>query len=304
LGQLTKVQQKIVESQSNRILVSAGAGTGKTRVLTSRINHLVKNMRYSEYDILALTFTRYAANEMRERLAGMAIKDVEIRTFHSWALNNLKRFGENTGFGKDTDVITEIERDEILKEIATECRVKLGRNFRYREFIWEMPANDNTCGWATYNEIKMVSIVRNLWNLYQQYRLTDYDKIIYDFVKLVNDSEFVREHLRRQYRHVLIDEFQDTNDKIWSVFQQIDPDNLFIVGDVDQSLYGFNGSRPDIMTAIASEERWTLFKLEENWRCPTEVVSGANRLIFHNQKRIDRNMVSAENKAGRIRVVD
>ena len=285
---LTNKQQEIVFAPFRRILISAAAGTGKTLVLTERIKHLLDNLKFSPYDILALTFTRYAANEMKTRLKN---DKIEIRTFHSWALNNLRMFGSESGYSKDTDVITEVERGELLQEIASECKFTIGRDFVYRDLIWQLVI-EQPIG-ESYTNRQQKIIIRDLWQIYTQYHLTDYDKIIYDFVRLIHESNTIIKYLRNKYKHILIDEFQDTNEHIWDIFRRIDPENLFIVGDVDQCIYKFNGSRPEIMTTIANEVQsngWKLFRLEENWRCPIDVVRSADKLIGYNLKRIERTM--------------
>ena len=294
--QLTEVQQSIVAAKEHRIVVSAGAGTGKTRVLTERIAHLIEDEKYSVYDILAVTFTRFAANEMRDRLAKRNPeygKKIEIRTFHSWALACLKKHGADLGIGGDLDVITEVERDEILREIADDCRIKIGRDFDYRQEIWASATPGTLFGGQSDYQM----VIKSLWNIYRQYRIIDYDKIIYDFAQLVKIAD-VSATLRRQYRHILIDEFQDTNQHIWGIFEQINPEYLFIVGDIDQCLYSFNGSRPEIMVELSAREGFKLYKLERNWRCPVDVVYSADRLIANNRQRIARRMNASKDING------
>lgn len=284
---LNDQQQKIVASKEPRIVVSAAAGTGKTRVLTERIRHLLGVIKYPPSNILALTFTRYAANEMKERLDD--VRKPEIMTFHAWAFRYLRKFNEHIDLRSDIDIITEIERDEIQKEIAKEMHVKL-TGFDYREHIYNLESAP-----PDYQ-----IVIKKYLALCKRYGLTDYDLLIVLFRELL-ENDMVRQYFKNRYKHILIDEFQDTNEYIWDIIQRLDPDNIFIVGDVDQCLYGFNGARPDIMTAIS--EKWTLYKLEGNYRCPADVVESADRMIANNSYRIERKMIAmARDKVGRIDV--
>ncbi len=288
---LNPSQKKAVESQGKKIIVSAGAGSGKTRVLTERIRHLIVKRKYSSYDILALTFTRYATGEMKQRLTESLNRMPMIATFHGFCLGILRQHAENVLYQHNLDVITEIERDDILKTIAGEAGLKIHRDFEYRKRIWEM--DDRL---TDYN-----LIIRDYWQIAKQYGITDYDKIIYDTTKLIEKNTAVREYLHRQYKHVLIDEFQDTNEHLWHIIQLINPDNLFIVGDVDQCLYGFAGAKPEIMSSIGTmknEKEWELIMLEQNYRCPVDVVVCANSLIRHNSKRIRRNLLAEKMNKG------
>jgi len=282
---LNKQQREIIESGHKCIVVSAGAGTGKTRVLTERIKYLLEVKKYSHYDILALTFTRYAAQEMKKRLE---TAKVEIMTLHAFALHCLKQYGSSIGLHKKIDIITETERDNIIKSIAEDSGLKIKRDFKYSEMIWDM------------NSIKpeYKIIILNYWQILKKYELMDYDKLIFAFNELLDKDESARNKLRNRYLHILIDEFQDTNNHLWGIIQKINPKNLFIVGDVDQSLYAWNGAEPYIMIELSQNSNWQLYKLERNYRCPIDVITAVNSLILKNEKRIERELFTKNEREG------
>ena len=209
----------------------------------------------------------------------------EIMTFHAWALKYLRKFSRESGLRKELDIITEVERNEILKWIADDMNIKLVK-FNYRDIIYDID--------SAPPDIKIV--VQKYLQIMKYYGLLDYDLLIVLFRRLIEDNEDVRNFLHNRYKHVLIDEFQDTNEYIWGIVQRLDPENVFLVGDVDQCLYGFNGARPDIMVGISDCRLgigdFRLYKMENNYRCPEDVVVKADRLIMNNRQRIDRRMLA------------
>jgi DNA helicase-2/ATP-dependent DNA helicase PcrA len=273
---LNAQQQSAVESGESRIIVSAGAGTGKTTVLTERIRHLL-SQGIEPREILALTFTRYAANEMKKRLNHK--KDIMIGTFHAWALKLLRDNADKLGLNKRLDVITEIERDDIIKQIAEECGIKLTR-FDYAETLWGNRMGDHGL------------VVKEYLKILNRYGLLDFELIIFYTTELLRKFD-----VALPYSHILIDEFQDTSAHIWEIVKMIKTENIFIVGDIDQCIYFFAGSRPEIMKAL-TESNYHLYKLETNYRCPADVITGANHLINYNVRRIERGLIANKTITG------
>lgn len=238
---MDEVQKKIVESSDRYIVVSAGAGTGKTTVLTERIKYLLNVKKLSRYDILALTFTRYAAEEMKERLNSEIQKLPQILTFHAFALHILRKYGSVIGLRRNLDVITEIERNDILKDTAKSLGIKLSKDFQYRELVYELS--------GISNDYKIV--IAEYLRITRLYGLIDYDMLIKGFYALLIRNGEIQRLLHKQYKHILIDEFQDTNRHIFNIIEKINPVNLFVVGDVDQCIYKFNGAEPEIMVGLS-----------------------------------------------------
>lgn len=297
---MDEIQKKIVKSSNRFIVVSAGAGTGKTTVLTERIKYLLNIEKLSRYDILALTFTRYAAEEMKDRLISNSKFQISnlphIMTFHAFALYNLRKYGSIIGLRRNLDVITETERDSILKDTAKSLGIKLSKDFQYRQLIYELS--------GISGDYKIV--IAEYLRITRLYGLIDYDMLIKGFYALLIRNGEIQRLLHKQYKHILIDEFQDTNRHIFNIIEKINPINLFVVGDVDQCIYKFNGAEPEIMVGLSEKvkgkskkektEKWKLYRLERNYRCPNKVIEWADNLIKHNKNRIKRNLYGTKDE--------
>jgi len=290
---LSEEQQAAVETESVQALVLAGAGSGKTRVLTERIAHLIENRKVSPYEILSFTFTRKSAGEMRKRLEdriGADAHKITMGTMHGVALNYLQRFGEMIGLrpGKIT-VYSSWEETYLLKDVAMELGYHTGRAWKgvkkkevdsvFYDYYTRLfyPAN---------GEKPEHEILRAFLDRCRENNALTYGTILTAFYALLPKIfNFLN------IRHIMIDEVQDNDPLQWNTVNQfckLCNASLFAVGDLDQSIYSFRGADPEYL--IRHTHEFDVYRLQTNYRSAPEIVEGANRLIEHNQNRLEKTM--------------
>lgn len=285
-------QSQAVFTESKTALCLAGAGSGKTRVLISRIHNLIENCQVSPHEVMSITFTRKAGKEMTERLEkliGPKVHNVTIGTLHSVALKMIQRFGEFIGFntGKIT-VYSSWEEDVLLKDVCQELGYYNGKNWKgvkkkeideaFYLFYTRKKKNDRN---YIPNEIMDSFFLRCREN-----NALTYGTIMTSFLDLIP-----RIHFMMNYNHVLVDEVQDLDPVQWRIVRLICSvcgASLFAVGDSEQSIYGFRGADPGYL--IREKKNFDIFKLEDNYRSDGYIVDAANKLIKHNVNRLDLEM--------------
>lgn len=291
---LSQEQSNAVLTESENALCLAGAGSGKTRVLVSRINHLVENCKVSPYEILTCTFTRKAAGEMKERLEksiGNKAHNVTIGTLHSVALKMIQRFGEMIGLNPGRiAVYSSWEEGILLKDVCKELGYHNGKSWKgvkkkeideaFHLFYTRAKRNDRN---YIPNEIMDAFFQRCRENNALTYGLimTKFLELIPKISRLIN------------FRHVLIDEVQDNDPLQWRIVRlicSVCKASLFAVGDDSQSIYSFRGADPGYL--IRNQEKFDIYKLKDNYRSDGYIVDAANRLIKHNVNRMDLEMNS------------
>ena len=290
--QLSQEQTKAVFTESKSALCLAGAGSGKTRVLISRIQNLVENCQVSPYEILTCTFTRKAAGEMRERLEesiGGKAHNVTIGTLHSVALNMIQRFGEFIGLnpGKIT-VYSQWEEGVLLKDVCKELGYYNGKNWKgvkkkeideaFHLFYTRKKRNERN---YIPTEIMDAFFLRCKEN-----NALTYGMIMTSFLDLIPKISRML-----NFKHVLIDEVQDLDPLQWRILKlicSICNASLFAVGDDSQSIYSFRGADPDYI--IRNQDKFNIYKLKDNYRSDANIVTSANKLIKHNVNRLDLEM--------------
>lgn len=296
---LNPEQHRAATHPGGPMLILAGAGTGKTRVITARVTWLIANGVPAD-KILAVTFTNKAARELKERIAGMVEADkaklVTASTFHSLCLRILRRDIERLGYkpnftiydeGDQTGLIKKIinrtaAKDESLDPGAAKAGISKAKNMG-----WTPPEDDKTLLGAVYaryqRELKQVNAI-------------DFDDMLTLSVRLLSDFPAVRDHWREKYDHLLVDEFQDTNklqlDLVTLLCRETRP-NICVVGDDDQSIYGWRGA--EISNILEFERHFPgpeVFKLEQNYRSTSAILDAANRLIKNNARRRGKKLWS------------
>jgi len=298
---LDQDQLAAVTTDSRRALVLAGAGSGKTRVLTERIAYLIEKCHASPSEILALTFTRKAAGEMRERLVariGRAAYGVTMGTMHAVALHQLQRFGELIGLrpGQIT-VYSEWEEDFLLRTVATEIGALKGK-------AWKTPkkAVDKAFAdfYATGIEPAEFDPAFNLFNAFmgrcRENNALTYGGILTGLMLLLPK---VKQYLG--WRHILVDEVQDLDRLQWGLVEAMArdlPATLFAVGDVDQAIYEWRGAAPEYL--VENADSFHVLRLERNYRSGGGIVEAANRLIEHNMMRLPVTMQACRKTSTRI----
>lgn len=304
--QLSQEQSEAVYTESKTALCLAGAGSGKTRVLISRIQNLVENCQVSPYEVLCVTFTRKAAGEMMERLVtsvGGKAHNVTMGTLHSVALKMIQRFGEFIGLnpGKIT-VYSSWEEGVLLKDVCQELGYYNGKTWKgvkkkeidaaFHLFYTRKNRNERE---YIPNEIMDAFFLRCREN-----NALTYGMIMTSFLDLIP-----RIANMLNFRHVLVDEVQDLDPLQWRIVRlicSICDASLFAVGDDSQSIYSFRGADPDYI--IRNQDKFDIYKLKDNYRSDGYIVDAANKLIKHNVNRLDLEMNSIRSHEEEISVAD
>lgn len=308
-GLLNPQQREAVRTIHGPVLILAGAGTGKTRTITARIAHMINEGIEPEH-ILAVTFTNKAANEMRERVAAMASggkgKKVVLGTFHAFCCRLLREHAEHVGYKRNFVIYSQSEQQSLIKRIlgrllakeesydASVAQARISRAKNYGESLGD-PAEslDAALLDAYQNELRALNAV-------------DFDDLLLLGVRLLENHADVRQRIQERHRHVMVDEFQDTNSLQMRLLKALAPPpfNICVVGDDDQSIYGWRGAE---IANIQQFEHYfpdpKIIKLEENYRSTTAILHTANSLIRHNAGRRPKSLWCRDGKHERLRLI-
>jgi DNA helicase-2/ATP-dependent DNA helicase PcrA len=298
LADLNPPQREAVVHGEGPLLVLAGAGSGKTRVLTHRIAYLLATGAARPGEILAITFTNKAAGEMRDRvgqLIGRSVRAMWVTTFHSACARMLRADAERLGYSKGFTIYDEADSLRMLKRCLSELGVDPKR-FPPRAIRAKISgAKNQLIDAAAYAEAQgslFEEVVAEAFPLYEKRMLEanamDFDDLLVRTVNAMERFEEVRERWRRTFRHVLVDEYQDTNHAQYRLLQLLASEhgNLMVVGDEDQSIYGFRHA--DIRNILDFEQDFpeaAVVKLEQNYRSTQTILSAANAVVEHNRQR-------------------
>ncbi|HEU4929372.1 MAG TPA: UvrD-helicase domain-containing protein [Candidatus Krumholzibacteria bacterium] len=314
---LNERQREAVLATEGPILVIAGAGSGKTRVLTERIGHLVGDRGVSPYEILAFTFTNKAAREMKDRLERAHPGSTEmlwVGTFHATGVRILRRHGEGAGVRRDFSIYDTDDSTGLVKAILArnpnDARfVKSPRVLR--DIISRMKNDLVTPPLAAERAISAGE--QRVAALYAEYErdlrkanALDFDDLIKKVVELFAADDRVRELYARRFRYVLVDEFQDTNPIQMAMIDGLASfhGNLFVVGDDDQSIYSWRGARVEHILEFEEVYPATrVIRLEQNYRSTQTILDAANGVIAHNQGRKGKNLWTEGGVGEKVRVV-
>jgi ATP-dependent DNA helicase UvrD/PcrA len=298
LAELNDPQREAVRHGEGPLLVLAGAGSGKTRVLTHRIAYLLATGAARPGEILAITFTNKAASEMRERveqLVGRATRAMWVTTFHSACSRMLRADAEKLGYSRSFTIYDESDSLRMLKRCMSELGVDPKR-FPPRAIRSQISGAKNELVAADVYAQAQGSVFEEtaaaVYELYEKRMLEanamDFDDLLVRTVNLLELSEEARERWRRTFRHVLVDEYQDTNHAQYRLLQLLvaEHGNLMVVGDEDQSIYGFRHA--DIRNILDFERDFPdaeIVKLEQNYRSTQTILSAANAVVERNRER-------------------
>jgi DNA helicase-2/ATP-dependent DNA helicase PcrA len=307
LSSLNENQREAVLWDSGPLLVLAGPGSGKTRVLTCRIARILEQSVGQHFRILALTFTNKAAAEMRgrvEELVAGELGRVRLTTFHSYAAELLQQHGNHLSFRPDFQILSndadrEALLDDVLGRIRKDLAYSLPDHFKAAQLLPAVTRLLEQCVPADRAEVLLQQAnVENaipLARVYAAYRealretnALDFPSLIAESLDLLTQYPFLAKHIRKVYKHILLDEFQDTNHtqyRILSLIAQPDPATLFVVADDDQIIYQWNGASPKRIQALRDDFGVSELQLPENYRCPPMVIELANALIEKNLNR-------------------
>ncbi len=298
LAGLNPPQQQAVRHGEGPLLVLAGAGSGKTRVLTHRIAYLLATGQARPGEILAITFTNKAATEMRERvesLVGRATRAMWVTTFHSACARMLRADAERLGYSRSFTIYDESDSLRMLKRCMEELHIDPKR-YPPRAIRSQISGAKNQLVDAdAYSQAQgsvFEETTAGVYHLYEKRMLAanamDFDDLLVRTVNGLELFEEVRERWRRTFRHVLVDEYQDTNHAQYRLLQLLTSEhgNLMVVGDEDQSIYGFRHA--DIRNILDFERDFPeaeVVKLEQNYRSTQTILSAANAVVEHNRER-------------------
>ena len=314
LGGLNSKQLEAVEAVDGAVLVLAGAGTGKTRVLTARLAHLIAQKIAQPWSILAVTFTNKAAREMRDRVTkiiGPMAEQVWLGTFHSLGARILRRHAElvdlKTNFTiLDTDdqirLIKQIMQAEGLDEKKWRPRVLAGviQRWKDRGLTPEKVSDDEA---KQYSEIKLAEVYSQYQNRLSVLNAADFgDLLLHCLTIFQNNPDILRDYQNR-LTHLLVDEYQDTNvaQYLWLRFLAQGRQNICCVGDDDQSIYGWRGAEVGNILRFENDFAGArVIRLEQNYRSTSRVLSAASGLIAHNEGRLGKTLWTNGNDGDKI----
>ena len=316
LEQLNQGQREAVTYCDGPQLVIAGAGSGKTRVLTYKIAYLLANHAYQPWNILALTFTNKAAREMKERIGRLVGQEqaryLQMGTFHSVFARILRAEADRIGFNSNFTIYDQSDSRSLVKSIIKEMqlddktykpasvadRISMAKNHLL------LPQQYMVSSWAADDAQKKRPQVGNIYNRYvercRQANAMDFDDLLVQTFLLFKNHEDIRQKYVERFRYVLVDEYQDTNYAQQEIILQLTCEHgrICVVGDDAQSIYSFRGANIDnILNFQKQYEGSRLFKLEQNYRSTQLIVKAANSLIRKNERQIHKDVFS-ENEEG------
>ncbi|MDD3001685.1 MAG: UvrD-helicase domain-containing protein [Candidatus Riflebacteria bacterium] len=296
----TPAQLQAINSDSKAILVIAGAGSGKTATTISRIVRLVEQGT-NPASILCLTFTRKAANEVKERLAKKigesAAKKVWAGTFHAISYRILMQWGSKIGYqtnsGRAITVVTPEDSDELLKRIMKAYDYRgTAKSLNEAKSIL---AHDGT----EPEDLNIKRIIAEYHARLKECNAVDFDQLLLEVQKLFEVCPDALEFYRTKFQHIFVDEYQDTDKVQYNLHEVLTPKHLFCVGDSDQAIYGWRGANVGIILNFEKDHPGAeIIKLEHCFRCADEIVSRANSLIEKNRDRIEKTLIGATGKEG------
>jgi DNA helicase II / ATP-dependent DNA helicase PcrA len=300
---LNDIQTQAVEQTDGPVLIFAGAGSGKTRVLTHRIALLLGQRRVAPDRILAVTFTNKAAGEMKtrlERMVGAPARDLWVGTFHSMCVRMLRRDGSKAGISPSFAIIDEADQRQLIKDILDDLDYD-ERQLSPGACLHEISKAKNSLIWPDkYHESQTSFLGERMANVYTEYerRLResnslDFDDLIVRTIDLLERDENVREKYQNKFEYILVDEYQDVNIAQYRLIAILGAKhkNVTVVGDDDQSIYSWRGS--DYRMILRFEEDFPgakVFKLEENYRSTQRILDAANSLVSNNKNRASKRL--------------
>ncbi|GAP04134.1 DNA helicase PcrA [Fructobacillus tropaeoli] len=297
-------QAEAVRTTEGPLLIMAGAGSGKTRVLTHRVAHLIEDLDVAPWRILAITFTNKAAREMRERIGKLVdeqlAQSVWVSTFHALAVRILRRDGERIGLGKNFTILDSSAQKTLVKRVINDLnldsnqydpRTILGTISNAKNDL--LTAKDYQEQAANFYEERVAEVYSSYQKALRQAQSVDFDDLIMLTIELFEKAPDVLQRYQDQFRYLHVDEYQDTNDAQYKIVNMLaqGSKNLAVVGDADQSIYGWRGA--NMQNILNFEKDWPEAKsvfLEQNYRSTQSILDAANDVINHNNERVPKKL--------------
>ena len=291
--ELNPEQYKAVTAIDGAILIIAGAGSGKTRVITYRIAHML-DMGIPQSQILALTFTNKAAKEMSDRVKELTQKKLQnltVSTFHAFGVKILRSDIERLGYRENFSIDDETDRTALIKECGRELKFSPDALDIYKISTLFSNIKTGRKNWETANDM-----YRQLYESYQEglklYNAVDFDDLIVLPIKLFKEHPDILAKYKERYKYIMVDEFQDTSHQQYELMHLLADKNVAVVGDDDQSIYSWRGA--DYQNIINFEKDFDVqeIRLEQNYRSTETILEAANGVISHNTNRKDKKLWS------------
>lgn len=292
---LNEEQLEAVQTIEGPVMVFAGAGTGKTKTLISRIVYMIQEKNIKPYNILAITFTKKATNEMRDRLNNLIGPDsrlVHISTIHSLCAMILRRNADKIGFARNFEVIDEDDQVKVLNEIYKVEEIN-------RRTISPKIAIKAIGDFKNGACFELHGLLTKIYEHYQKYleehNMMDFEDLLVKTAQLLKDNDSVRNYYQEEFKYILVDELQDTNAVQYEIVNLLtgENENIFAVGDDDQSIYSFRGAKIENMMKFREDHpKAKIIKLVQNYRSTNMILKGANALIKNNKIREPKELFS------------
>ena len=311
LAALNEPQRQAVMATDGPLLILAGAGSGKTRVLTHRTAYLIEECGVNPYNIMAITFTNKAAGEMRERIdqmVGYGSESIWVCTFHSTCVRILRRYIDRLGFGTNFTIYDSDDQKTLMKDICKRLEIDT-KMYKEKMFLSAIssakdelidPIEFETRAAGDYVKRKQAQVYREYQQALKQNNALDFDDLIMKTVELFKLDKEVLASYQDRFRYIMVDEYQDTNTAQFELIRllALKYQNLCVVGDDDQSIYKFRGA--NIYNILNFEHHFpdaTVIKLEQNYRSTQNILDAANAVIANNQGRKEKRLWT-DNGAG------
>ncbi len=309
LNSLNKEQQLPVLDTDGAILVTAGAGSGKTRLLTHRIAYLVQEKNVAPYNILAITFTNKAANEMKQRVDKMLgiANNMWISTFHSLCVKILRRDIDRLGYTKSFSIYADDDKAKILKDIFEKLGIDEEDDKKTIKSHIARAKNNNISPNEYVDEVIDEANGEDIIAAYSMYEqklkasnALDFDDLLIKTLILLKENKDVLEYYQNMFKYIHIDEFQDTNKVQYEIVKLLagKHKNIMVVGDEDQCIYGWRGANIENISEFQKDFKPVkVYKLEQNYRSTKTIINMANNVIKNNKSRIKKKLWT-ENETG------
>ena len=312
---LNPMQKEAVLHTEGPLLILAGAGSGKTRVLTHRVAYLIEEKQVNPWNILAITFTNKAAGEMRERvdqLVGFGAESIWVSTFHSTCVRILRRHIEYLGYTTNFSIYDSDDQKTLMKQVFKAMDVDT-KQFKERSVLGTISsAKDKLIGpeefllnaGQDFRQRRIGEIYKEYQKRLKKNNALDFDDLIVKTVELFQNNSEVLNYYQERFKYIMVDEYQDTNLAQFKLVSLLASKyrNLCVVGDDDQSIYRFRGA--DIGNILSFEEMFPgakVIKLEQNYRSTQNILNAANGVIRHNRGRKDKTLWTANGEGDLIR---
>ena len=317
---LNKAQELAVKTFDTPLLVLAGAGSGKTRVITAKIAEIIQTGRALPWQILAVTFTNKAANEMLERVKGFVsageVHSLNIGTFHSICVRMLRSCATLVGFGNNFLIADTADQKKILKDIMQEMGLDvkafpvgtiLSFVSRVKEkFISPQELTGNFMQFPNiYREVRLDKIYAEYQFRLKMQNMMDFDDLLFFATKLLVENPNILEQYRERFKYILIDEYQDINSLQYKWFRLLcgQNQNVCVVGDDDQSIYGWRGADVSIILSFAKDfKNAHVIKLEQNYRSTGNIIKLAENIISNNRNRHGKTLFTESAEGAKVKI--